>query len=140
MIRKKLNAYSITGRRGLYGLFPSQFQHPTLNLPENPQVKYRHIIFIYYLINLFQFLLVLLNTSFLTFFFLQKPELYFYKRILFFFHRKFSIPIILDKKSFKNATGDCVELTLLCVTDAFLWICTFVLHWRICVELTSLFF
>ena len=35
----KINAYTLTGRRGLYGLFPTQFNHPTLNIPENSQVK-----------------------------------------------------------------------------------------------------
>lgn len=34
-----MNAYSLTGRRSLYGLFPSQFKHPTPDIYENPQVN-----------------------------------------------------------------------------------------------------
>jgi len=33
----QMNAYTLTGRRGLYGLFPSQFKHPTQNISENSQ-------------------------------------------------------------------------------------------------------
>ena len=34
-----MNAYSLTGRRSLYGLFPSQFKNPTPDIIENSQVK-----------------------------------------------------------------------------------------------------
>ena len=36
----KLNMYNLTGKRGLYGLFPTQFNHRGMNIHDNSAVKY----------------------------------------------------------------------------------------------------
>ena len=35
----KLNMYNLTGKRGLYGLFPTKFNHRGMNIRDNPKVK-----------------------------------------------------------------------------------------------------
>ena len=32
--------YNLTGKRGLYGLFPTQFNHRGMDIHNNPDVKY----------------------------------------------------------------------------------------------------
>ena len=32
--------YNLTGKRGLYGLFPTQFKNQQMDIRDNPEVKY----------------------------------------------------------------------------------------------------
>ena len=61
----KINAYTLTGRRGLYGLFPTQFKHPSLrDLPGNSQVNFEIFKIKIFIINIYSRVIIFENTIF----------------------------------------------------------------------------